>query len=64
MVQTTAENCENKGDLPGENAYEQANSKAASVNNDGFAAQINYLLSNGVSEADIIQELKSSKVDD
>ena len=64
MVHSTAETCEGKNELAGEDAYEQANAKAASVNNDGFSEQISYLLNNGVSESDIIQELTSSKVDD
>ncbi|MCY1465005.1 hypothetical protein D9M71_830970 [compost metagenome] len=44
--------------------HDQANAKAASVNNDGFAAQINYLLNNGVSGADILLALSSSKTED
>ncbi|KZN20523.1 MULTISPECIES: hypothetical protein [Pseudomonas] len=63
LVHTTAENCEGQNDLGGDDALDDANAKAASVNNDGFAAQISYLLKNGVSEPDIIQALKSSKID-
>ena len=64
LVHTTAENCEGASDVPGEDCYDQANAKAASINNDGFVTQIKYLLNNGVSEADILQALSSAKTDE